>query len=89
MSEPTCPLCKAPLKATAAERAVKPLGQKGRSITIEVGQREIFHCGAVRLTNRDYPDGVVEAKCCTAGEDRAKSKSKDKGTPASTDIDQP
>jgi len=66
MSEPTCPLCNAELKGTSAERAVKPLGQKGRSTTIEVGQREEFHCGAVRLTNRDYPEGIVEAKCCTA-----------------------
>jgi hypothetical protein len=60
-----CPFCRSPKKATVPERAVRPIGQKGAGHMVEVGQREEFHCGAVKLTNSSYPNGTIEAKCCS------------------------
>jgi hypothetical protein len=59
-----CPLCNAELKGVSAEKAVRPLGHKGRGNTIAVGQRNEYVCGAVKLTNKQFPDGTVEATCC-------------------------
>jgi hypothetical protein len=63
-SDDCCPICKAGLKGISPEKAVRPLGHKGRGNTIAVGQRNEYLCGAVKLTNKQYPDGTIEAKCC-------------------------
>lgn len=59
-----CPACNADLKETRAERAVNRLGQRKSDPPVETGVRYEFHCGAVILTNKEYPDGTMEASCC-------------------------
>jgi uncharacterized protein with PIN domain len=59
-----CPACNAELKETRAERAINRLGQRKSDHPVETGVRHEYHCGAVVLTNKDYPDGTMEASCC-------------------------
>jgi hypothetical protein len=60
-----CPLCQSPLQNTISEKQVKPIGF-GRKFTMDPINRNYFTCGAVVLVNRQNPDGLLEARCCSA-----------------------
>jgi hypothetical protein len=54
------------LKVTKMERVVKPLGHRKSDPPIFGGQRDEYHCGAIKLTSAQYPTGTMEATCCRA-----------------------